>query len=259
MKQTILHINIHGNHSDVGSHHQHKPGCRCWLAPGARRCVTAVWDSRDTHPGWTRCCCRSRGRAVLCWLTLIIKKITFLLGPSHTKRQVFSPPLSLSAPSSFFFFFFFPSAAHNSEHHDGCPEALEWIQWTGQDSSSPLCTFLNIALVSTVRLWEMKAPPPPSFFRQEAKWLRVFPSLFFCLSWFPYFISYRLFQVKEVPLWCNTSGFFFVCSAATVTCGQFFSPTGWATCTLLTAASYFGTPWLAGGLTRWPTCCLAHF
>lgn len=258
MKQTILHINIHGNHSDVGSHHQHKPGCRCWLAPGARRCVTAVWDSRDTHPGWTRCCCRSRGRAVLCWLTLIIKKITFLLGPSHTKRQVFSPPLSLSAPSSFFFFFF-PSAAHNSEHHDGCPEALEWIQWTGQDSSSPLCTFLNIALVSTVRLWEMKAPPPPSFFRQEAKWLRVFPSLFFCLSWFPYFISYRLFQVKEVPLWCNTSGFFFVCSAATVTCGQFFSPTGWATCTLLTAASYFGTPWLAGGLTRWPTCCLAHF
>lgn len=108
MKQTILHINIHGNHSDVGSHHQHKPGCRCWLAPGARRCVTAVWDSRDTHPGWTRCCCRSRGRAVLCWLTLIIKKITFLLGPSHTKRQVFSPPLSLSAPSSFFFFSFSP-------------------------------------------------------------------------------------------------------------------------------------------------------
>lgn len=80
-------------------------------------------------------------------------KITFLLSLSSTKTQVF---FSSFAPSSFFFLL---SAAHNSEHYDGCPEALEWIQCrTGLHP--PVHFMQNIALVSTVAVEKM--PPPPS-------------------------------------------------------------------------------------------------
>lgn len=138
MKQTILHINIHGNRSDVSSHHQEKPGCRCLPVWESTLICDSVLkaqrreglDARavdemllqvlemDGGGGWER--------LLLCWQTENNHKITFLLSPSHTKRQVFFPS---SAPSSFFFFFLLPSAAHNSEHW--------WLPWsTGLDSVS---------------------------------------------------------------------------------------------------------------------------
>lgn len=97
-------------------------------------------------------------------------KITFLPSLSHTKRQIFFPPF---APSSFFLL---PSAAHNSEHYDyGCPEALEWIQWAGQDST-PSEHYLSALAFNCQTGKEEDASTPFLFFRQEAKWLRVFPS-----------------------------------------------------------------------------------
>lgn len=165
MKQTILHINIHGNRSDVSSHHQEKPGCRCLPVWESTLICDSVLkaqrreglDARavdemllqvlemDGGGGWER--------LLLCWQTENNHKITFLLSPSHTKRQVFFPS---SAPSSFFFFFFFPQP-HTIVNTDGCPEALDWIQWAGQGllhqhQPPPVHFMLNIALGSTVWL-----------------------------------------------------------------------------------------------------------
>lgn len=85
-------------------------------------------------------CVQFRGTSLALVANSNNHKITFLLSPSHTKGQVFFPP---SAPSSLFLL---PSAAHNSEHYDGCPQAMEWIQ----DRTAPPTFLLNIALVSTV-------------------------------------------------------------------------------------------------------------
>lgn len=208
MKQTILHINIHGNHSDVGSHHQHKPGCRCWLAPGARRCVTAVWDSRDTHPGWTRCCCRSRGRAVLCWLTLIIKKITFLLGPSHTKRQVFSPPLSLSAPSSFFFFSFSPQP--HTIVNTMMAALKHWSGSSEQDRTPPppcaLFWILHWSQLSGCERWRHLHPLP--FLDRKQSDSGFFPPFFFAYLGFLISSPTVCFRLKKFPFDVTPLDFF---------------------------------------------------
>lgn len=106
MKQTILHINIHGNQSDVSSHHQEKPGCRCLPAGEARSYVAPVKGGRVLE-----LLLQLGGKSLALLANSNNHKITFLLRPSHTKRQVFFPS---SAPSSFFLL---PSAAHNSEHY----------------------------------------------------------------------------------------------------------------------------------------------
>ena len=130
MKQTILHINIHGNQSDVSSHHQEKPGCRCSPAREARSYVTLAQRRR-------------RRRVDKMWLPVGGKslallansnnhKITFLLSPPHTKRQVFFPS---SAPSSFFFFFFFPQP--HTIVHTLMAALKHWTGFSEQDRTPP--------------------------------------------------------------------------------------------------------------------------
>lgn len=156
-------------------------------------------------------------------------KITFLLSPPHTKRQVFFPS---SAPSSFFLP---PSAAHNSAHSDGCPEALDWIQWAGQDSTPPsalyveYCTGLNCLAVA-----EHKMPPPPSF-SQTGSWVTQGFSLPFqlCLSQLPSFIFLlSVSHAHDFP--CSVTALLIEGSDQS---WPVWSPTSWAA-----AVSYFGTP-----------------
>lgn len=124
MKQSILHINIHGNQSDVGSHHQEKPGCRCFA------CLRVICDSyvkQQLHTKLTKSVSNSAGRACLCE-KLKYSQNHFASESFLHKATVFLPPLTPS-------FFLLPSAVHNSAHYDGCPQALEWIPWTRQDST----------------------------------------------------------------------------------------------------------------------------
>lgn len=106
----------------------------------------------------------SGGRALLRWQTQIITK-SLSCWALPTQRDRFSFPLLLPP-----LFFLPPSAAHNSEHYDGCPEALEWIRRAGQDSTPgalyvEYCTALNCL---TVAEWKMPPPPLP-LLRQEAR------------------------------------------------------------------------------------------
>lgn len=142
MKQTILHINIHGNQSDVGSHHQ-EPGCRCFT--GLRStfiCGSGVRQQRcrvekDVAGQW------GRGGGLTLLANSNNHKITFLLSPSHTKRRVFFPS---SAPSSFFFV-----PQPHTIVNTMMAALKHWSGFSEQDRTiHPVHFMLNIALASTV-------------------------------------------------------------------------------------------------------------
>lgn len=142
-----------------------------------------------------------RGRSLALLVNWNNHKLTFLVSPSHTKRQVF---FALSAPSSFFLLL---SAAHNSEHYGyGCSQTLEWISnGTGLYPPSAHyvehCTGLNCLTVA-----ELKIPSPFPFSNRKLGDSGFFPLL--CLSWLPSFIfCLPLSFVTEVPLWRNTTLF----------------------------------------------------
>lgn len=165
-----------------------------------------------------RCCFKSDGvggESLAALANSNNHKITFLLSLSSTKTQVF---FSSFAPSSFFFLL---SAAHNSEHYDGCPEALEWIQCRIGLHPPPQCTLCRMLHWSqTLWLWLRRRcllPLPCS--RQEAEWFRVFPSLFSpsILTSFFQFLSFSLLQ--KFP--CGAMATFFENFTSVIRDGQF--------------------------------------
>lgn len=126
----------------------------------------------------------------------------------HKETGFLSPPLSFC--SLLFFFFSFSPQPHTIVNT--MMAALKhWSGSSEQDRTPPppcaLFWILHWSQLSGCERWRHLHPLP--FLDRKQSDSGFFPPFFFCLSWFPYFISYRLFQVKEVPLWCNTSGFFF--------------------------------------------------
>ncbi len=135
--------------------------------------ATEAWSRQDVAAG------QGEG-ALLCWQTEIItKSLSCWVFPSQRDRFSFPP---LLPP----LFFLLPSAAHNSEHY--MTAALKhWGGFREQDRTPPpsslyveFCTGLNCDCGRTE-----DASTPFLLLRQEAEWLRVFPSLF-TLFWLPF-------------------------------------------------------------------------
>lgn len=200
MKQTILHINIHGNESDVSSHHQEKPGCRCLPALQTHSCassVKAVEAQSEQDVAWS-----PGGGSLALLANSDNHKITFLLSLSYTKRQVFFPS---SAPSSFFFFFPQP-------HTIVC--TIWWLPWStgvdseGQDSTpdalyAEYCTGLNCLLL-------LKMPPPPSFSQTGSQSVSgFFPpfTLPSTLTYFFLFMTLLFYFCLTSALWSGSTHF----------------------------------------------------
>ncbi len=184
-----------------------------------------------------RCCCRSGGRASLCWQTQIItKSLSCWVLPTQRDRFSFPPLLP-----PLFFFFPQPHTIVNTmmaalNHRSGFSE---------QDRTPPpialyaeYCTGLNCLT---------DASTPFLFSDRKLSDSGFFPPFSTLPSWLPSFIFFLSLSLgTEVPLWHGSPHFWEHYSNNRR--WPVWSPTSWAMHSFPTAVSYFGMPRLAGQL-----------